>query len=308
MPNRRDFLKTSAARRRRQCRHDHERRQLRRCAPAPTKRINIAFLGVGGRCQQHIDIINKLVTRKTAACAPWRCAMSGTATARSPTAPAAAFIPRRASAASMPTTASTSPRIIAESWSLREVHAVCIAAPDHWHAKMAIDAAAAGKHIYCEKPMTKTIAEAHAVVDAARRANVVMTVGVQSMSDPSVRAANELIRRGELGPHLPGPDELLSQLRGRPVALLSADAHHEPQDHRLDHVPWAQLFGLPEHAARARRFPSIAPSMPSGAATGLSAAACSPIFSSIAPRRMIGAMGVRYPGPRRRRRRHLPGI
>src|SRR5207253_1606797 len=82
---------------------------------------------------------------------------------------------------------------------LREVDAVCIATPDHWHAKMCIDAAGAGKHIYCEKPMTKTIYEAHAVVDAVRRANVVMTVGVQWMADPSLRRANDMIKRGDIG-------------------------------------------------------------------------------------------------------------
>jgi predicted dehydrogenase len=79
------------------------------------------------------------------------------------------------------------------------VDIVCVATPDHWHAKMCIDAAKAGKDIYCEKPMTRTIAEAHAVVDAMRRHNRVMTVGVQSMADPTWRLANEMIRRGDIG-------------------------------------------------------------------------------------------------------------
>src|SRR5262249_61711047 len=78
-------------------------------------------------------------------------------------------------------------------------HVVCIGAPDHWHAKMSIDAAAAGKDVYCEKPMTKTIAEAHAVVDAMQKHNRVMTVGVQSMADPRWLMVNELIRKGRIG-------------------------------------------------------------------------------------------------------------
>src|SRR5205807_446417 len=61
------------------------------------------------------------------------------------------------------------------------------------------DAAAAGKDVYCEKPMTKTIGEAHAVVDAMNKHNRVMTVGVQSMADPTWRKANEIIRDGKIG-------------------------------------------------------------------------------------------------------------
>ncbi|MGD9645419.1 MAG: Gfo/Idh/MocA family protein, partial [Pirellulales bacterium] len=60
-----------------------------------------------------------------------------------------------------------------------EVDAVCIATPDHWHAKQTIDALKAGKHVYCEKPMTHTIEEAMAVVDAWRSSGKVMQVGVQ---------------------------------------------------------------------------------------------------------------------------------
>ncbi len=48
---------------------------------------------------------------------------------------------------------------------------------------------AAGKHVYCEKPMTKTIEEAIAVADAAKKYNRVMSVGVQSMAEPRWMAA-----------------------------------------------------------------------------------------------------------------------
>src|SRR5207302_1079830 len=82
---------------------------------------------------------------------------------------------------------------------LKEVDIVCIGTPDHWHAKISIDAAAAGKDVYCEKPMTRTIDEAHAVVDAMRKHNRVMTVGVQSMADPTWRKAHEYIAKGKIG-------------------------------------------------------------------------------------------------------------
>src|SRR5262249_55153259 len=82
---------------------------------------------------------------------------------------------------------------------LREVDVVAIATPDHWHAKMAIDAADRKKHVYCEKPMTRTIPEAHAVVDAMVRNNVVMTVGVQSMADATWRKAHDAIKAGKIG-------------------------------------------------------------------------------------------------------------
>ena len=164
------------------------------------ERINIAFLGVGGRCQQHIDIITKLVrqnrgVRPVAVCDVWD---GDNTLSQRGTRPRAISVGDQKCGLNVDDRQHVNKdyrRILEQ----REVQAVCIAAPDHWHAKMAIDAAAAGKHIYCEKPMTKTIDEAHAVVDAARRHNRVMTVGVQSMADPTWRNANERIRRGDIG-------------------------------------------------------------------------------------------------------------
>lgn len=76
---------------------------------------------------------------------------------------------------------------------------VIIATPDHWHGRMAVDAAAAGKHIYCEKPMTHTVEEAKQVVAAVRKARVKMQVGVQSMSDDSYETAYKYVQSGALG-------------------------------------------------------------------------------------------------------------
>ena len=77
--------------------------------------------------------------------------------------------------------------------------AVCIGTPDHWHAKQVIDSLRAGLHVYCEKPMTKTVAEAVNVVKAWQASGKVMQVGVQSTSLPVWGQINSLLNAGSLG-------------------------------------------------------------------------------------------------------------
>jgi predicted dehydrogenase len=79
------------------------------------------------------------------------------------------------------------------------IDVVCIGTPDHWHAKQAIDAMKAGKHVYCEKPMTHTIEEAFEVVKTWKETGKVMQVGVQSTSLPVWGKVNELLCAGEIG-------------------------------------------------------------------------------------------------------------
>jgi predicted dehydrogenase len=80
-----------------------------------------------------------------------------------------------------------------------DIDAVTIVTPDHWHAVMSVWAARAGKHIYCEKPMTLTIAEGRAMVEAVRRHGVVFQTGSHERSRRTTRFGCELVRNGRIG-------------------------------------------------------------------------------------------------------------
>jgi predicted dehydrogenase len=81
----------------------------------------------------------------------------------------------------------------------KDIDYVAIVTPEHWHARMTIDAADAGKHIYCEKPMTWSIEQAKQVVKKIQQTNVKMQVGVQGMCDDSYETAQRYIKEGKLG-------------------------------------------------------------------------------------------------------------
>jgi predicted dehydrogenase len=81
----------------------------------------------------------------------------------------------------------------------KDVDAVCIGTPDHWHHRQIVDALRAGKHVFAEKPMTKTVEEAIDVAKVWRETGKVMQVGVQSTSLKVWDQARELIDSGKLG-------------------------------------------------------------------------------------------------------------
>jgi predicted dehydrogenase len=82
----------------------------------------------------------------------------------------------------------------------KDIDAVVIATPDHWHCLPTLYAADAGKDIYCEKPLSTTIEEGLTMVDAVRRNKVVFQAGTMQRSGAHFLEAVELVRSGHLGP------------------------------------------------------------------------------------------------------------
>lgn len=81
----------------------------------------------------------------------------------------------------------------------KDIDAVVIASPDHWHAHMAIDASNAGKDIYLEKPLTFSIKEGQKLIKTVRANNTILAVGSQQRSDASFQHAVKMVQEGRLG-------------------------------------------------------------------------------------------------------------
>lgn len=157
-------------------------------ATSPNERLRIGFIGVGGRCQTHLDsaihLQNELGTVEIASV----CDVFNRH--------------RDESASKVEAATKKAPKTTGDYREIlddRSIDAVCIATPDHWHAKQTLDALKAGKHVYCEKPMTHSVEEALQVLDAWKKSGLVMQVGVQSTQLPIWPDVNERICNGQLG-------------------------------------------------------------------------------------------------------------
>lgn len=157
-------------------------------APAsPNERLRLAFIGVGGRAQEHLDSAIKLANdgkvEVVAVCDVFNRH-------------------RKEAAQKINRGTKNKPKQIADYRDIindPSIDAVCIATPDHWHAKQTIDALKAGKHVYCEKPMTHSVEEAIDVYKTWKNSGKVMQVGVQSTSLPVWKDVNKRLTEGQLG-------------------------------------------------------------------------------------------------------------
>jgi len=128
-----------------------------------------------------------------------------------------------------------------------DVDAVCITTPDHWHAIPVVMAAAAGKDIYCEKPLSLTIAEGRAMVEAVRRYGVVFQTGTQRRSDQKFRFICELVRNGRIG----RLKKIITSIGENNKEAPAKDWRPEPVPDWLDYEMWlGPAPWVPYHTSR----------------------------------------------------------
>ena len=81
----------------------------------------------------------------------------------------------------------------------KDIDAVVISTPDHWHSQPALEAVVAGKDVYLQKPTSLTIAEGRLLSDVAHKKGAIVQLGTQQRSSPQFRVAAELVRNGRIG-------------------------------------------------------------------------------------------------------------
>jgi predicted dehydrogenase len=113
----------------------------------------------------------------------------------------------------------------------RDIDAVVISTPDHWHALPTIDAVQAGKDVYLQKPLSLTIAEGRTVSNAVHRSGRIFQIGSQQRSSAQFRYAAELVRNGRIG-------ELKTVEIGLPGDPAGQDEPEMPVPENLDYDQW----------------------------------------------------------------------
>ena len=119
----------------------------------------------------------------------------------------------------------------------KDIDAIVISTPDHWHSQPAMEASLAGKHVYVQKPTSLTIREGRQLVDAVKKSGTVLQLGTQQRSSEQFRIAAELVRNGRIG-------KLHTVKVGLPGDPAGPDAPEMPVPSNLNYDMW--LGSTPE--------------------------------------------------------------
>jgi len=146
----------------------------------PNDQVNIALIGAGGQGSSDTDVALKVPGVKlVAVCDLYDGRLNDS---------------KKRWGADIATT-----KVYKEILNRKDVDAVIIGTPDHWHQQISIDAMKAGKHVYCEKPMVHSITEGPAIIKAQQETGKVFQVGSQGVSSLGNEKAKELLKSGAIG-------------------------------------------------------------------------------------------------------------
>ncbi len=143
-------------------------------------RIQVGAIGTGSRCQHLLSLLNRIGGNDIVAVCD-------------------VYEPRRAEARSKFTAGAKDTVDYREILDRKDIDAVVIGTPDHWHVPITIDAVRAGKDVYCEKPATHLIEEGEPLIAAVRESKRVVQTGTQQRSWDHYLQAKEIVASGRLG-------------------------------------------------------------------------------------------------------------
>jgi predicted dehydrogenase len=146
---------------------------------SPAKKLNVAIVGVGGRGWDHVREVNALTNANIAALVD---------VDTNNLVNAARYVPKAATFVDF-----------RDMLKQPDIDAVLVATPDHTHAVITAAALKAGKHVYCEKPLTHTLREARTITELAQQSGKVTQMGIQIHAMDNYRRVVELVKGGAIG-------------------------------------------------------------------------------------------------------------
>jgi predicted dehydrogenase len=142
--------------------------------------LNIGCIGTGGRCQTLMKSLVKVPNVRIAAV----CDI---------------YDAHREAGRKLADPKAVATKVYREILDNKDIDAVLIAAPNHWHVPMTVDALAAGKDVYVEKPLTHKLEEGKVILEAQSKSKQIVQVGMQQRSMPHIAKARDLIKEGRIG-------------------------------------------------------------------------------------------------------------